>query len=431
MTRQLSLALLMMMLVAGGAGPGVLAAQDAYETPPVLKASEILPAEALTGDHFKVASEVINDGVMNHYVVTTEYGEFAAYGNLELAKLIHQIDAIAEVEAVSTSKQFLDALGNAATDQLDTVKDVGQHPATVAKALPKGVFHMFRRYKREAELGVHVVSGLVGDEGEEGDQANGYAEEWASVTDSERAWYQKLEVDPYNHNQVLRDKVTSVARVDAVASVGLSFAPIPSIPGADYLHEVTEAVWTTDPADLKKKNIERLQEAGVDDETVQVLMNSGFVSPTQQTQTVSILEQLEGVDGREVIVGIAAPADSLELAQFNLANASFLAAYHRSETPLTAIFPGAPIPVAMTSNGGLIILVSADYAFWVEDLAGVFEIMAKRFADRDASSRELWLRGTASPRFVAEAADLGWTVRQSIDLKARELQPGSESRSHQ
>ena len=146
---------------------------------------------------------------------------------------------------------------------------------------------------------------------------------------------------------------------------------------------------------------------------------------------MSVLEQLEGVDGREVIVEIAAPADSLELAQFNLANASLLAAYHRSETPLTAILPGAPIPVAKTSDGGLRILVSADYAFWVEDLAGVFEIMAKRFADRDASSRELWLRGTASPRFVAEAADLGWTVRQSIDLKARELQPGSESRSHQ
>jgi hypothetical protein len=316
------------------------------------------------------------------------------------------------------SDQFLDALGNVATDQLDTVKDVGQHPVAVVKALPKGVFHMFRRYKRDAELGVHAAAGLVGGEDEEADPATGYAEEWASVTDSERAWYQKLEVDPYNHNQVLRDKVTSVARVDAVTSAGLSLAPIPSIPGSDYLGEVTEAVWTTDPEDLKKKNTERLQEAGVDDETIQALMNSDFVSPTQQTQTVSILEQLEGVDGREVIVEIAAPADSLELAQFNLANASLLAAYHSSETPLTAILPGAPIPVAMTSDGGLIILVSADHAFWVEDLAGVIEIMADRFADREATSRELWLRGTASPRFVAEVLDLGWTVRQSIDLQA-------------
>lgn len=115
---------------------------------------------------------------------------------------------------------------------------------------------------------------------------------------------------------------------------------------------------------------------------------------------------------------IAAPADSLELAQFNLANAALLAAYHRSETPLTSILPGAPIPVAMTSDGGLIILASADHAFWVEDLAAVIEIVADRFADRETTSRELWLRGTASPRFVAEVGALGWTVRQSIDLQA-------------
>jgi len=414
--RRLSSYLTVLLLTVGASSAGVLAAQDGYETPPGLQASDILPGEALTGEHFEVASDVVNDGIINHYAVTSEYGEFAAYGNLELAKLIHQIDAIAELDEVSKSDQFLDALGNVATDQLDTVKAVGQHPATVVKALPKGVFHMFRRYKRDAELGVHAAAGLVGGEDEEGDPAPGYAEEWASVTDSERAWYQKLEVDPYNHNQVLRDKVTSVARVDAVAGAGLSFAPIPSIPGSDYLGEVTGAIWTTDPDDLKKDNTERLQEAGVDDETVQALMNSDFVSPTQQTRTVSILEQLAGVDGREVIVEIAAPADSLELAQFNLANASLLATYHRSQTPLTAIFPGAPIPVAMTSDGGLIILVSADHAFWVEDLAGVIEIMADRFADREATSRELWLRGTASPRFVAEAADLGWTVRQGVDL---------------
>ena len=195
--------------------------------------------------------------------------------------------------------------------------------------------------------------------------------------------------------------------------------PLPSIPGADYLGEVTEAVWTTDPEDLKKKNTESLQEAGVDDETVEALMNSDFVSPTQQTYTVSILQQLEGVEGRDVIVEIAAPADSLELAQFNLANASLLAAYHRSETPLTAVLSGGPIPVGLTGDGGLIILASADQAFWVEDLAGVIEIMADRFADREATSRELWLRGMASPRFVAEVGDLGWTVRQSIDLQAR------------
>lgn len=105
-SRQLSSHLVVLLLAVGASSVGVHAAKDGYETPPALQASEILPAEALTGEHFNVVSEVVNDGIMNHYAVTSEFGEFAAYGNLELAKLIHQIDAIAEVEEVSMSDQF-------------------------------------------------------------------------------------------------------------------------------------------------------------------------------------------------------------------------------------------------------------------------------------------------------------------------------------
>ena len=169
MIRQLSSYLMALLLAVGASSVGVHAAQDGYEIPPMLQASEIVPAAALTRENFEVEAEVVNDGIMNHYLVTSEYGEFAAYGNLDLAKLIHQIDAITELEEVSMSDQFLDALGNVATDQLDTVKQVGQHPVTVAKALPKGIFHMFRSYKRAAELGVHAAAGLVGDEDEEAD----------------------------------------------------------------------------------------------------------------------------------------------------------------------------------------------------------------------------------------------------------------------
>jgi len=74
------------------------------------------------------------------------------------------------------------------------------------------------------------------------------------------------------------------------------------------------------------------------------------------------------------------------------------------------------VPVAKTSENGLIIIISADYAFWERDLAEVITLMAGKFADQEAATRELWLRGKASPRFVAETGQLGWTVREMIDL---------------
>ena len=67
-------------------------------------------------------------------------------------------------------------------------------------------------------------------------------------------------------------------------------------------------------------------------------------------------------------------------------------------------------------NEALIIVVSVDYAFWQEDLADVITIMADTFTSQPASSREIWLRGKASPRFEREVGDLGWSVRQEIDL---------------
>jgi len=419
MIRGLSTLLVVLLLGAGTLSRGVAAGQEGYETPPILQASELLPAEMLHGDNFEVAPDVTNDGFTNLYEVTSEYGDFTAYGDLELAKLIHQVGAIAELDEVSATDQFLEAAGHTVTDQLDTAKNVAEHPVEITKALPKGIFHMFRKYKIAAETGVHAATALVGDEDEETDPTAGYADVWAAVTDTERDWYHKLELDPYHHNEVLREAVSHVAKVDVIASVGMSFAPVPSIPGASYLGEVTEAVWTTDPSELREQNIERLQAAGVGDDLIERFMDNGFISPTQQTLTATALGQLEGVDGLEVLLEISAQADSLELAQFDIANTMLLAAYHREVAPLATIFPGAPVPVAIDNAGGLVILVSADYAFWVDDLAPVIGIMAGRFADRDAASREIWLRGKASPRFVAEVGELGWDVRRSVDLEAK------------
>jgi len=42
--------------------------------------------------------------------------------------------------------------------------------------------------------------------------------------------------------------------------------------------------------------------------------------------------------------------------------------------------------------------------------------MSKKLEDLRADDRELWLRGNASSRFLAELEDLGWGVRQQIGL---------------
>lgn len=171
-----------------------------------------------------------------------------------------------------------------------------------------------------------------------------------------------------------------------------------------------------DPEELREQNTKKLQEAGVEAGLIQKFMTNENLSPSQQTLMLTNLTAMKGVDGLEVMLGIAAEADAVDVAEFSLANSLLLTAYHKFRTPVSKVFPGEPVPVALDKDNHLIIVVSADYAFWVDDLGEVITMMAEKFDDQVVASRSLWLRGKASDRFVAELQNLGWQVRQQIAL---------------
>jgi len=425
------------------------AAELDYETPPALQTSEVLPEEMRSGDHFTVQSQVQNDGYMNHYVVDSDYGQFPAYGNLSLFRLIHEIRALTQLDEVSKTKVFAQAALDSATGQVKTIVEVSKHPVGTVKGLPGGMKRMFHKYKREAKYGYEtakdvggeavdvVVPGDAGDgedepkdrdgdgktesdtqelTGQATDAAENYALKWFGVTGAERKWYKKLEVDPYTRNQTLRKAIKSVAHVDAAANFGMKFVPIPSIPGVDYLKQVNDAVWTMDPEELREQNTKELQDAGVDEKLIQKFMTNENLSPSQQTLMLATLAEMRGVEGLQVLLEIAAEADAVDVAEFNLANTLFLAAYHKLSKPVTKIFPGEPVPVALDQDNNLAIIVSADDAFWVDDLGEVITLMATKFDDQVVANRTLMLRGKASDRFVTELQNLGWGVKEQIAL---------------
>ncbi len=452
-------------VLATAAGSRLLA-EESYETPPMLEATNVLPETMQTGDHFKVKPQVQSDGVMNHYVVDSDYGQFQAYGDLALARLIKEIHAITQLDEVSKTKVFAEAAFDSATGQVKTIEAVAKHPVGTVKGLPGGVHRMFHKYKRQAKEGYQTAKHVSGEavdvvtpgddkkdskdddttgEGESGkkksdtaqltgeatEATKNYALKWFGVSGAERKWYKKIEIDPYTRNQVLRKKVTSVSHVDAAANFGMKFVPIPSIPGVDYLKRVNDAVWTLDPEELRAQNTKTLQEAGVDEKLIQKFMTNENLSPSQQTLMLTTLTTMKGVEGLEVMLKIAAEADGVDVAEFNLANTLLLAAYHKFKKPVTKVFPGQPVPVALDEDNGLFIIVSADDAFWDKDLGEVITLMAGKFDDVTVTDRELWLRGKASPRFETELQNLGWGMQQQIDLtekiKEQFTQPSEQS----
>ena len=65
-------------------------------------------------------------------------------------------------------------------------------------------------------------------------------------------------------------------------------------------------------------------------------------------------------------------------------------------------------------------VVSVDYAIWQQDLAGAITTFIEAVADQPATSREIWLRGNASPRFQQEVSSRGWIVHEAVVLDPRD-----------
>jgi len=101
-------------------------AEAAFEELPLLKASDILRSDILTGPHHKVREEVPTYSGANQFTIDSDFGVFEADGNEMLVRRINEINAIARLQEVSRTDEFKEALQKAA-----------KSPVAAAKAIAK------------------------------------------------------------------------------------------------------------------------------------------------------------------------------------------------------------------------------------------------------------------------------------------------------
>ncbi len=144
-----------------------------------------------------------------------------------LAVRVQEIGALAELDEVSKAEVFAESALSAALRPVTAVADFAERPGETIAGIGKGLGRMWKRVKRTAGEVKEDLEGPDGEEGKEGGSgeseaaaaAKKYANQYFGVTGAERKWAQKLGVDPYSTNEVLRKGIREVARVDAVGSV--------------------------------------------------------------------------------------------------------------------------------------------------------------------------------------------------------------------
>ena len=402
-----------------------VAAPGNWEKPPVLSAKAVLPAELLKSKYHTVQDRVENDGYNNHYVVTSPYGTFKAESTEALIYRINEISAIVKLKSISSSSAFASAAKDAGIDLVtapvkavgkvyETVKDPEKLGDTV-KAIPEGIVGLFKFAARNVQSGYEAVAGKDSSEAaEEGVEAgSSFAEDFIGYTDAVNARYEELKIDPYTDNEIVKDEVKRIARVETGVKAGVHF--VPGIGGIALIGDINKysgyasfVAEYANPAKVRGEHQVALDALGVPAEVSKRFLDNKLYTPTLRLRIIRAAQTLKNVKGEEALIRMAADGPRSGESAAYYARASELLAKQGS---LRTVVTTTQIPAAVNTDNVLVLPLAVDYLVWT-DLAGplVEDTLREARAEMGAQSVRAIISGRASPRCQQELEARGVVV---------------------
>jgi hypothetical protein len=398
------------------------AADDAFEVPAdEAPAASLSPAQ-VSGKDFKVRDPVHSDGLMHRYVVESRFGEFEAYGREELDVRLREVAALTQISETSDSEVALKAVTRGIKEDVKSVVSVATDPVGTVLGIPRGIGHLLGGYRaRAGELVDKTKKSKDKDKNADGGEtaakrpkssASSYVEKYMGLSQAERRWYAKLEIDPYTRNDVLRRAVRRLAKVDSRVSFGMKFVAA-GVPYAGEARRALDAIYNEDPAVLRKKRHEALAGFGLTAEDVEHFENTLLLDPTRQTALVEAMKSLAGVPGREELLRSAMSVTSEVEIEVFMRSTSLLLQAH-AKRPVARIVPGLRLPTAQFADQRVAMFGSFDAVQWTAEVAG-YEQAIVAALPAGAPARELWLSGAVSARARAALEMSGWEVHDHAE----------------
>jgi hypothetical protein len=223
-----------------------------------------------------------------------------------------------------------------------------------------------------------------------------------------RRWAQKLQVDPYTSNKVLRKALADIGKIDSAGGIAAKVVvPVPMVVSATA--SVGNLVWGKDPEELLKLNEQRVAELGTEKNAAAAFNRNKSFTLGYRTRFIAALYDVK-VKGCGGYVDTAEEAASERQVVFFTESAEMLQRFHKTE-PIEEMLGDSRAVVARTKDGRAVALVAIDYLSWTDaSEKAVKEINARAKAELKATKLELRLSGRASDRAREELKALGWTV---------------------
>lgn len=425
-----------------------------YETTPLKAAKDLLPGKLVAGKGYTVESPIRTDGFLGEYYVNTKYGRYHVRGRYALVNLIHELDALDQLQEFSDSKVFLDAAKDAGISivtapirGVQAVYGAVTEPSKTyetIKKVPAGIAGLFSEIGDAFDSGYKTVKrSVVGSDkknskgetsasdddslDEAGEMATKAALSYIGYNKRESKWYEMVRVDPYTRNKPLRDKITRISGVQSAVSLGFKF--VPGIGGIPYLGTVTGVLSKAefisgyaDPKEIKDKSLQLLLKLGLSEEQCKPLLDNKHFTPTALATLVDSLGQLSETKAISKVVAAASRARSPEGAWFHARAIQYVARTMRASA--ASFERTGDFPVVTSKNGSVAIPLPIDYVSWTKmaatEVAGLRE-------PKEKFKVTLLIEGRVSSMFKFNAKRLGVDIEENVEFVVKDAGSSGQS----
>ena len=382
---------------------------DYQERPLSINAADVLPRNLLQGENYKVEDKVSNDGLINTYRLSTDYGPLKAESTAELLMRIDELSALVHMEEMDRKEVFGDALVGGVKGTVKGAAELVKSPIEGTENLVKGTGQFI------SNLGASIFS-------DDPDQDN-VLKTALGYDVAKRKFAFEFGIDPYTDYDPVADRLGQIARAAVAGGIApkAAMAAIDSkvvlamrISGTAY--GMMQLVRDNPPEKLKEINREKLQKMGVDEQLIDAFLNNYRYNPQEETILVGELETMKGVKGMDAFIGHAAPATEESVALLHRVRAQMMAGYHAHISPAATIANIDGVLCLQLKNGGLVLLAPADYVFWTKTLADKLKSFESKIAGMKViKEKQIWVSGKFDPKARAGFEAAGWQVKDGAN----------------
>jgi hypothetical protein len=367
-------------------------------------ANALLGAD-VQGPNWTADPVVARNGFSRTYALTTPYGKFDVEGDRRLRDRLAELRALDQLEKVSRTEVFVEALAKAGLAPLRFGRDLITNPLETAGNLFSGVANIFDRaaaevYQRDASR-------------------DGTVESILGVQKARREIAFALGVDAYTDFKPLDGALSDVAGAMAAGdiSVTAAFSAIPggagvAVSGTATADQISARVRDKTSAEIAMTVQTGLEGLGVEAGVIREFLENQFFTPADQLAIADALKTMKAKDSG-LFVARAAQANSVDKAKFLRARAEVTAANSGKLGGLVAFVSFADYTLARNAKGQLVAVFPFDEIAWTGLVEKSFGRLTAEVGTLGEREKPLLAHtGPVTPEAAAELAKLGWqTIR--------------------